>query len=74
MILSKFIRLAISFIPDHKGEGGFMVVLKQMDDLKKIASNMQNQGKSDEQIKNAISLYLIESKKNINPNGDLDII
>jgi hypothetical protein len=51
-----------------------MVFLKQMDDLKKIASNMQNQGKSDEQIKNAISLYLIVSKKKINPNGDLDIV
>jgi hypothetical protein len=48
--------------------------LKQMTDLRRMSDNMRKQGKSDEQIKKAISLYLIESKKKINPNGDLDII
>lgn len=51
-----------------------IMFLKQMAELKKITSNMQKQGKSEEQIKQAISLYLVESKKSINPNGDLDII
>ncbi len=48
--------------------------LKQMQELKDITRNMKNQGKSDEQIKQVISLYLVESKKKINPNGDLDIV
>lgn len=48
--------------------------LKQMNDLKKIARNMKKQGKSDEQIKKAINLYLVTSKKKINPNGDLDVV
>lgn len=51
-----------------------MMFLKQMVDLKKIVATMQKQGKTDEQIKQAVSAYLIESKKKINPNGDLDII
>ena len=45
-----------------------------MEELKKIASNLKAQGKSEEQIKQAISLYLIESKKKMNPNGDLDVL
>jgi hypothetical protein len=45
-----------------------------MNELKKIVSNMQKQGKSQEQIKQAISVYLMESKNKINPNGDLDIV
>lgn len=48
--------------------------LKEMADLKKIVANLQKQGKSDQEIKQTVSLYLIESKKKINPNGDLDII
>lgn len=48
--------------------------LKQMNDLKKIAANMNKQGKTEEEIKQAINLYLIESKKKINPVGHLDEI
>lgn len=44
-----------------------------MRELKKISSNMKKKSKSDEEIKQVINLYLIESKKNINPNGDKDI-
>lgn len=51
-----------------------MYFWKVMNDLKKITSNLQKQGKTDEQIKQAIRIYLEESKKKINQNGDLDIV
>lgn len=47
---------------------------KVMFDLKRIANNLRKQGKTDEQIKNSVSVYLKESKRKINPNGDLDIV
>ncbi|MDG5787800.1 hypothetical protein QA612_09840 [Evansella sp. AB-P1] len=40
--------------------------LKQIADSKRISENMRNQGKSDKEIKQAISLYLSESKNKIN--------
>lgn len=49
-------------------------MFKQMAELKNITSNLRKQGKTDDQIKRAISAYLDESKRKINPNGDLDII
>lgn len=51
-----------------------ILFLKQMVELKKIASNLKKQGKSEKEIKRAINLYLVENKRKINPNGDLDII
>ncbi|WP_180953860.1 hypothetical protein [Bacillus sp. M6-12] len=48
--------------------------IKQMNELKRITANLKKQGKSETEIKQAISLYLTESKKKINPNGDLDIV
>ncbi|WP_155918575.1 hypothetical protein [Heyndrickxia ginsengihumi] len=47
---------------------------KRAEELQNIIFNLQKQGKSQEQIKKVVSLYLIETKKKINPNGDLDII
>ncbi|AZV43667.1 hypothetical protein BAOM_3058 [Peribacillus asahii] len=49
-------------------------MFKQMAELKKITENLRNQGKTNEQIKAAIGAYLDESKRKINPNGDLDIL
>ena len=48
--------------------------LKQIKELKLIKQNLRNQGKSNEQIKQVISLYLVETKNKINPNGDFDVI
>lgn len=50
------------------------MLLKRLCELKKIVSNMKQQGKSQEEIKQVISLYLTETKKKINPDGDLDIV
>lgn len=47
---------------------------KQIGDMKKMAANMKKQGKTKQQIKQAISNYLVENKKKTNPNGDKDII
>lgn len=48
--------------------------LKQMCELQRIVENLRKQGKSKSEIKQTISLYLTESKKKINPDGDLDVI
>lgn len=48
--------------------------LKQVQELKKIVSNLKKQGKSEEEIRKAINIYLQEFKRKNNPNGDLDII
>lgn len=43
-------------------------------DLENINQNLSNQGKSKKEIKQAIHVYLTESKKKYNPNGDLDVV
>jgi hypothetical protein len=48
-------------------------LVKVIEDLEKLTENLRKQGKTKEQIKLAIGIYLEESKKKINPNGDLDI-
>jgi len=53
---------------------GDEMYLKQVQELKKIASNLKKQGKSEEEIRKAINIYLQELKRKTNPNGDLDII
>lgn len=48
--------------------------LKQMSDLKRKVDNMKNQGKSEKEIKRAISLYLKESKRQVNPNREKELV
>lgn len=47
---------------------------REKKELDKIIKNMNQQGKTKQQIKNAIGIYLKENKKKVNPNGELDII
>ena len=47
---------------------------KVLTKLEQLSNRMKQQGKTDEQIKSLVSLYLMEFKKKINPNGELDVI
>lgn len=49
-------------------------IYKTQKELERIVKNLHKQGKSDEEVKQAIICYLQESKRKMNPNGDLDII
>lgn len=45
-------------------------VYQVMQETKSLATNLRNQGKSEEQIKQAINVYLSETKKKINPHNE----
>lgn len=47
-----------------------MQIYKTKQEVEKIAKNLYKQGKSSKEVKQAISLYLKESKKRINPNNE----
>lgn len=49
-----------------------MQLYPSMDKVRKIADNAYKQGKTDEQVKQLVSVFLIQSKKKLNPlNEDL---
>jgi len=48
--------------------------INALNDLNKVVDDLQNQGKTDDEIKEAVKVYLEEFKKKINPNGDLDVV